>query len=65
MSLFNTRLTLNVDEKRTFRLHTIYMILEGVVLGVMALNEFKWNKLSAGIFIPVQYACVSISDNYQ
>ncbi len=44
MSLFNTRLRLNVAEKRTFRLHTIYMILEGVVLGVMALNEFVFIK---------------------
>ena len=44
MNLFNINLSLNIAEKRTFRLHTIYMILEGVVLGVMALNEFVFIK---------------------
>ncbi len=44
MSLFKISQSLNIAEKRTFRLHTIYMIIEGVVLGVMALNEFVFLK---------------------
>lgn len=35
---------LTVTEKRTFRLHTIYMIIEGFVLGILALNEFVFIK---------------------
>ena len=31
---------LNDAEKKTFTLHTIYSLIEGVVLGVLALNEF-------------------------
>jgi len=31
---------LNQAEKKTFTLHTIYSLIEGVVLGVLALNEF-------------------------
>ncbi|MEA3505772.1 MAG: MFS transporter [Bacteroidota bacterium] len=31
-------------EKQTFKLHMIYSILEGVVLGVLALNEFVFIK---------------------
>lgn len=48
MSFFYDKLRLNVAEKRTFRLHTIYMILEGIVLGVMALNEFVFIKSLSG-----------------
>lgn len=44
MGIFYNKLRLNAAEKRTFRLHTIYMIVEGVVLGVMALNEFVFLK---------------------
>lgn len=44
MGFFNIKLNLGIAEKRTFRLHTIYMILEGIVLGVMALNEFVFIK---------------------
>lgn len=31
---------LNLTEKRTFKLHLLYFIIDGVILGVMALNEF-------------------------
>ncbi|NQU33907.1 MAG: MFS transporter [Bacteroidetes bacterium] len=37
-------LNLNRTEKRTFRLHTFYLIIEGVVLGILALNEFVFLK---------------------
>lgn len=32
------------DEKRTFKLHTAYTSIEGIVLGVLALNEFVFLK---------------------
>ena len=35
---------LNKEEKRTFYLHLAYSILEGIVLGVLALNEFVFIK---------------------
>lgn len=35
---------LNTTEKKTFKLHLAYSILEGVVLGVLALNEFVFIK---------------------
>jgi len=35
---------LNKEEKRTFYLHMAYSILEGIVLGVLALNEFVFIK---------------------
>lgn len=35
---------LNPIEKKTFILHTIYSLIEGVVLGVLALNEFVFIK---------------------
>lgn len=35
---------LNVNEKRTFRLHLAYSLIEGVILGVLALNEFVFIK---------------------
>jgi len=37
-------LDLNPLEKQTFKLHTIYMLMEGVILGVLALNEFVFLK---------------------
>ena len=43
MRLFNTN-KLNDTEKQTFNLHLIYSILEGIVLGVLALNEFVFLK---------------------
>jgi len=38
--------TANLDEaeKRTFRLHLIYQAIEGVILGVLALNEYVFIK---------------------
>lgn len=36
--------TYTIQEKRTFRLHLIYSIIEGVILGVLALNEFVFIK---------------------
>lgn len=44
MISFISKNSLSLTEKRTFRLHTIYMIIEGVVLGIMALNEFVFIK---------------------
>lgn len=35
---------MNKAERRTFSIHTIYMILEGIVLGVLALNQFVFIK---------------------
>jgi len=32
--------SLSLSEKQTFRLHLIYSVLDGVVLGVLALNDF-------------------------
>jgi len=39
---------LNAKEKETFRLHLLYSILEGFVLGVLALNEFVFIKSLKG-----------------
>ena len=41
-------LQLNTNEQRTFRLHVIYMAIEGIVLGVLALNEFVFIKSLLG-----------------
>ena len=41
-------MSLNDNEKSTFKLHLIYMIIEGVVLGVLALNEFVFIKSLGG-----------------
>jgi len=35
---------LNNSEKTTFRLHLMYMAIEGIILGVLALNEFVFIK---------------------
>lgn len=35
---------LNPIEKKTYKLHLIYSILEGIILGVLALNEFVFLK---------------------
>lgn len=43
ITLFNS-LNLTQREKKTFRLHIIYMAIEGIVLGVLALNEFVFIK---------------------
>ena len=39
---------LNQKEKDTFRIHLLYSILEGIVLGVLALNEFVFIKSLKG-----------------
>jgi len=39
---------LTANEKHTFKLHLAYMIIEGVVLGVLALNEFVFIKSLGG-----------------
>lgn len=36
------------QEKRTFQLHLIYSIIEGIILGVLALNEFVFIKSLRG-----------------
>jgi Na+/melibiose symporter-like transporter len=40
--------TLNIREKIAFRIHLIYSSIEGVILGVLALNEFVFIKSMAG-----------------
>jgi MFS family permease len=35
---------LNLKERKTYRLHLVYSILEGIILGVLALNEFVFIK---------------------
>jgi hypothetical protein len=44
MPAFMKNLSLNRKEAVTFRLHLIYMALEGIILGVLALNEFVFIK---------------------
>jgi len=43
---FNMLLT--SGENRTFRLHLLYMVIEGIVLGILALNEFVFIKSLGG-----------------
>ena len=38
----------NLEELKTFRLHLSYSILEGIILGVLALNEFVFIKSLKG-----------------
>ncbi len=35
---------LGTDERQTFRLHILYSLVEGIILGVLALNEFVFIK---------------------
>lgn len=39
---------LNSLEKKTYKLHLVYSILEGIILGVLALNEFVFLKSLKG-----------------
>jgi hypothetical protein len=39
---------LHADEKRTFSLHLAYSVIEGIILGVLALNEFVFIKSLQG-----------------
>ncbi len=40
--------TLNDSERRTFALHMAYSVIEGIILGVLALNEFVFIKSLKG-----------------
>jgi len=42
MSIF--KLSMTAKEKRTFRIHIWYSIIEGIILGFLALNEFVFIK---------------------
>jgi len=42
------KLQLNTIEKRAFNLHLTYQIIEGIILGVLALNEFVFIKSLLG-----------------
>jgi Na+/melibiose symporter-like transporter len=42
------RLNLSHIEQKTFRLHMTYSVLEGIILGVLALNEFVFIKSIKG-----------------
>ena len=48
MKLFLTKTGLNSKERYTFRIHAIYMAVEGIILGVLALNEFVFIKSLQG-----------------
>ncbi len=48
MKLFFPNMGLNSNERYTFRMHAVYMAVEGVVLGVLALNEFVFIKSLQG-----------------
>ena len=41
---FIFRQKLGAIEKNTFRIHFAYSIIEGIILGVLALNEFVFLK---------------------
>ena len=43
-TLRKTVKSLNMNERRTFHLHFAYSLIEGVILGVLALNEFVFIK---------------------
>jgi len=42
------KLQLNREERLTFRLHTAYSAIEGIILGVIVLNEFVYLKSMMG-----------------
>ncbi len=48
MAVLSFRLKLNSGERSTFSLHLAYMLIEGFVLGVLALNEFVFLKSIKG-----------------
>ena len=39
---------LNYTERRTFKLHLLYSIIEGYILGILALNEFVFIRSMKG-----------------
>lgn len=44
MRLLKSKIRLKDNERRTFKLHLVYMAIEGIILGVLALNEFVFIK---------------------
>lgn len=48
MATILNNLNLNDLERKTFRLHLLYMAVEGIILGVLALNEFVFIKSLLG-----------------
>jgi len=42
------KLNISTDERKTFRLHIAYSVLEGFILGILALNEFVFIKSLLG-----------------
>lgn len=42
--MFLSARTYSPEERRTFNLHLVYSVIEGVILGVLALNEFVFIK---------------------
>ncbi|MFO7615561.1 MAG: MFS transporter, partial [Bacteroidales bacterium] len=48
MGLFHGNIPLNESEKKAFRLHMIYQSVEGIILGILALNEFVFLKSLKG-----------------
>ncbi|HNW69826.1 MAG TPA: hypothetical protein PKI01_05460 [Bacteroidales bacterium] len=42
------KLQLDIVEKRTFRIHFVYSVIEGIILGVLAINEFVFLKSLGG-----------------
>ena len=42
------KLQLDPIEKRTFRIHFVYSVIEGIILGVLAINEFVFLKSLGG-----------------
>lgn len=46
-------LNLNPDEKKAFKLHFIYSVIEGLILGILAINEFVFIKSLKGTNVQV------------
>lgn len=44
MRFLKSKISLKDNERKTFRLHLVYMAIEGIILGVLALNEFVFIK---------------------
>ncbi len=46
--MFSEKLDLNIKEKKTFGLHMLFATIEGIIAGVLALNEFVFIKSLKG-----------------
>ena len=46
--MFNKRLDLNPNEIKTFRLHLSHSIIEGIIFGILVLNQFVFIKSLSG-----------------